>query len=79
MGPGSGNTARERTREGETNKFSHPLPSVYYELVCRLDVRVRESLEEGKLFFDIMRMYVRIYFYPCDVSYRVGRRSGRRL
>jgi hypothetical protein len=79
MGPGSGNTAQERTREGETNEFGHPLPSIYYELICRLNVRIRESFEEGKLFVNIMRMYVRIYFYPCDVSHRMGRRCRRRF
>jgi len=62
-----------------TYKFTHPLPPVYYELVPRLNIGLGEGLEEGELFFDVIRVRVCVCFYLSHVSYCVGRRGRRRF
>lgn len=62
-----------------TYKFTHSLPPVYYELVPRLDICLGEGLEEGKLFFDVIRVRVCVCLYPSHVSHCMGRRCRRRF
>lgn len=62
-----------------TNKFGHPLPTVDYELVSRLDVGLGESLEEGELLFNVVRMGIGVGLYPGYVGNGMRRRSWRRF
>ncbi len=68
----------ERVRE-RTNKFGHPLPTVDYELISRLDVGLGESLKEGELFLDVVGMGIGVGFYPGYVSHGMRRRCWRRF
>lgn len=66
--------AKERT-----NKFGHPLPTVNYELISRLDVGLGERLKEGELFLDVVWMGIGVGLYPSYVGHGMRRRCWRRL
>ena len=68
-----------RSVQKGAHEFSHPLPSVYYEIVPRLDISLGQSFEEGKLFLDIMRMRIRVCLHFCHMCYSMGRGSRGRF
>lgn len=66
--------AKERT-----NKFGHPFPTVNYEFISWLDIGLRESLKEGKLFLDVVWMGIGVGLYPGYVGHCMRRRCWGRL